>query len=361
MPYDNEFYLASAGAGKTTMVSDYAVNNPTKKILLTTYTHENTTLLQKTISAINGVQPQNVTIMSWFSFLLAECVRPYQNFLYSDERIENLHFVPFISAKFKRRDDIRPFYLSDKTHIYSDKMSDFAYRCNVQSGGLVVQRLEQLIDVFILDEAQDISGWDLDFIGLLLKSKIKVIMVGDVRQRTYSTSQSMKNKKFSDDIYSWFTHLQAKGYGEVKLLNRSYRCIQSICDFSDSLFPTLPQTTSLNKGEHSHIGLYTLDPADLHRYCELYTPQILGYNIAAAKKAMGLPMRNFGVVKGQTYNHVVIIPTGPIEKFLGCGDIAKIEATKEKLYVAITRARFSVAFLRARPASIQSILKWSSP
>lgn len=107
--------------------------------------------------------------MSWFSFLLCECIRPYQNYLY-EERIENLHFVPYISAKYKRRDNIQQFYFSDKTHIFSDKMSDFAFRCNEVSNGLVIKRLEQLFDVFILDEAQDIAGWDFDFISLLLKS-----------------------------------------------------------------------------------------------------------------------------------------------------------------------------------------------
>lgn len=343
------------------MVADYAIKHATKKILLTTYTHENTTLLQKTINGMGGVQPQNVTVTSWFSFLLTECVRPYQNYLYPDERIENLHFIPYISGKFKRRDDVQKFYLSNRTHIYSDKMSDFAYRCNELSGGLVVKRLEQLIDVFILDEAQDISGWDLDFIEMLLKSTIKVIMVGDVRQRTYSTSQSTKNKKFSDDIYSWFSHLATKGYGEVKLLNQSYRCIQPICDFSDALFPALPKTTSLNDKPHEHTGIYTLASADLHIYCELFSPQILVHDKRAAKKALGWPVRNFGVVKGQTYNHVLIVPTNPIEKYLCSGNIAEVENGIEKLYVAITRARYSVAFLTSCTPAIPCLTKWECP
>lgn len=360
MLYNNEFYLASAGAGKTTMVANYAIKHPTQKILLTTYTHENTSLLQKTICIANGIQPQNVTIMSWFSFLLSECVRPYQNFIYADKRIENLHFIPFISAKFKSRHDIKQFYLSNSTHIFSDKMSDFAYHCNEASKGLVIKRLEQLIDVFILDESQDISGWDLDFIELLLKSNIKVIMVGDVRQRTYSTSKSTKNKKFSD-IYLWFTYLQCKGYGKVKLLNQSYRCIQTICDFADALFPSLPKTISLNDVNIEHKGIYTLSPPDLNKYCNLYSPQILGHDKRAASKTSGLPVNNFGAVKGQTYNHVVIVPTNPIEKYLCSGDSENINSGREKLYVAVTRARYSVAFLTNCNPIIQNIKRWEYP
>ena len=357
MPYNNEFYLASAGAGKTTLVVNYAVKHPNQKILLTTYTHENTALLQETICTNNGFQPSNVIIMSWFSFLLSECVRPYQNYIYADMRIDNLDFFPYISAKFSRRTEVKRFYLSSENHIYSDKMSDFACCCNEKSHGLVIKRLEELIDVFILDEAQDISGWDLDFIELLIKSKIKVIMVGDVRQRTYSTSKSIKNKKYSDDIYLWFTHLESAGYGELKLYNQSYRCSQAICDFADELFPTLPKTVSHNHKYEGHTGIYIINSKDLHEYCDLFSPQILAYDKRAKSKALGLSFKNFGVVKGQTYNHVVIIPTKPIETYLGCGD-ATVITSREKLYVAITRARYSVAFLSTCNTPFECIRKW---
>lgn len=339
------------------MVCEYAIQHPEQKILLTTYTHENTTLLYDSINTQHGYLPQNVTVMSWLSFLLSECIRPYQNYLY-DERIENLHFVPYISAKYKRRDNIRQFYLSDSTHIYSDKMSDFAFRCNEASKGLVVKRLEQLFDVFILDEAQDIAGWDFDFIGLLLKSSIKVMMVGDVRQRTYSTSKSAKNKKYSENIYLWFCDLEKEGIGKVKLLNQSHRCIQPICDFADNLFPSLPRTKSLNTFSDCHQGIYRLNPGNLQQYYELYHPQVLVYDKRSASKALGIAVRNFGAVKGQTYSHVVIIPTKPIEKYLCTGDIADVEGSKEKFYVAITRARYSVAFLSSCTNTLPCLANW---
>ncbi|HVJ50703.1 UvrD-helicase domain-containing protein [Desulfitobacterium sp.] len=240
-------------------------------------------------------------------------------------------------------------------------MSDFAYHCNMASDGLVIKRLEQLFDVFILDEAQDISGYDFDFIELLLHSKIKVIMVGDVRQKTYSTTKSTKNKKFSNDIYKWFQHLEAKGYGELTILNQSHRCIQQICDFADALFPALPNSKSLNLNISNHDGIFLVSPCDLTAYYALYKPQILIYDKRAASKANGLPVNNFGAVKGQTYNRVVIIPTKPIEKYLCNGRIAEVESSIEKFYVAITRARHSVAFLATSTPSLPSILKWECP
>lgn len=357
MPYDNEFLLASAGAGKTTQICEYAHTKPSSKILYTTYTHDNTAQLYDTVCLSCGVQPSNVTIMSWFSFLLAECIRPYQHFLYPKYRIENLHFVPFISAKYCSRKDVKRFYLSDDTHIYSDKMSDFAFHCNEASGGLVINRLEHMFDVLIIDEVQDISGYDFNFIEMLLRSRIKVVLVGDTRQKTYSTTQSTKNKRYTNDIYEWFQKMEANGLGAITHLNQSYRCIQPICDFADALFPGLPATKSLNECTTGHDGIFYLEPKDLHEYYKRYNPQILVYNKSAESKAMGYPLRNYGAVKGQTFSRVLIIPTQKIEQYLCSGDINCVASIMEKFYVAITRARFSVAFLTGCTPTLP-LTKW---
>lgn len=57
----------------------------------------------------------------------------------------------------------------------------------------------------------------------------------------------------------------------------------------------------------------------------------------------------FGESKGRTCDHVLIVPTEPVIKFLkkmanpfGNSSTA---ISKNKLYVAITRARYSVAFI----------------
>ena len=80
--------------------------------------------------------------------------------------------------------------------------------------------------------------------------------------------------------------------------------------------------------------------------------------IGELPQALGLPVNNFGVVKGQTYDRVIIIPTLSIEKYLCSGNIAEIESGKEKLYVAITRAKYSVAFLTDCTPKISNIEKW---
>ncbi len=53
----------------------------------------------------------------------------------------------------------------------------------------------------------------------------------------------------------------------------------------------------------------------------------------------------YGSSKGLSFNRVLIYPTTNIKKWLlGCS-VTLAKMTKAKLYVAITRARYSVAFL----------------
>jgi DNA helicase-2/ATP-dependent DNA helicase PcrA len=53
---------------------------------------------------------------------------------------------------------------------------------------------------------------------------------------------------------------------------------------------------------------------------------------------------NIGVAKGSTFDRVMIFPTKPMLRYLDDKDETKLKAP-ERLYVAVTRARFSVAFV----------------
>ena len=71
---------------------------------------------------------------------------------------------------------------------------------------------------------------------------------------------------------------------------------------------------------------------------------------------------NFGISKGLTFDRVLIRPTEKIMDFLKYGSIP--EKAKEKLYIAITRARYSVGFIVPNEVDLDSfynkkIIEWS--
>ena len=219
MPSTNRVIVSAAGSGKTTNIVQDAISKPHEKIAILTYTINNLEEIREKIYQLNGSIPSNVTVMSWFTFLLQECVRPYQNFFYDKQRIESIAFVNYRSALFAQKANIEKYFLSGN-NIFTDKISEFALLCNQYSKGLVVKRLCDMFDGIYIDEVQDLAGYDLDLIELFLQSKMNLVLVGDNRQATYATNSSAKNNKYKgykiDDL---FTIWEKKGFCKKRVPN----------------------------------------------------------------------------------------------------------------------------------------------
>ncbi|WP_442598401.1 UvrD-helicase domain-containing protein [Parapusillimonas sp. JC17] len=59
-----------------------------------------------------------------------------------------------------------------------------------------MRRLRQRFAHIIIDEIQDMAGYDLDLLELMLRSNVRVTFVGDHRQATFATNNAPKNKAF---------------------------------------------------------------------------------------------------------------------------------------------------------------------
>ena len=175
---ENEIVIAAAGSRKTTLVVEEALQGVDKKILILTYTTENLKQINDYLIDKNGAIPTNVTIQSWYSFLLADGVRPYQNFVYDEKRIKGIYFPKFVydkaripsihfqegrSAIYARKCDVDIYFLTKSKKIYTDKIAEFACLCNSKTEGLVIDRLECIYDHIYIDEVQDLAGYDFDF------------------------------------------------------------------------------------------------------------------------------------------------------------------------------------------------------
>ncbi|GAB3831692.1 hypothetical protein ACFPIJ_29525 [Dactylosporangium cerinum] len=65
---------------------------------------------------------------------------------------------------------------------------------------------------------------------------------------------------------------------------------------------------------------------------------------SCAVQTMGLPALTIGLFKGSTYDRVHIFPTKLILAYLRTAEPSPLKAP-DRLYVAVTRARHSVAFV----------------
>ncbi len=334
----NKVIVACAGSGKTTFIVGEALKVKNSNVLITTYTNENIDQINKSIIEQNGFIPQNIQVVSWFTFLLRDGVRPYQNCMTVSPRVESIFFQNTLN-RFHKKDD----YLTKNNYIYSQKLSEFVFECDKKSGGLVIKRLGKIYSHIFIDELQDFTGYDLNFFEELFKSSITITAVGDPRQSTFATNNSSKNLKYKgSNIYEWLQDQEKKGNVSIEERTECHRCNQIICDYADLLYPLLPKTTSKNIITTNHDGVFLIQKHELDDYVKQHTPVILRYN--KRSKTFGYTALNIGLSKGRTYDRVLVFPTKTMLEFIRTKDHTKA-GDISKLYVAITRARYSVTFV----------------
>lgn len=341
---DDSIVLAAAGSGKTTTAVKLACENTQKRTALITYTLNGRSELEARAYREFGAVPPQVTIATWYSFVLTHFVRPYQNHLH-ERRIDTINFerAPTSRRRF-RKSQVAGYYFSSPKRIWSDRATDFACSVIDETDGLPISRVQRIFDRIIVDEAQDLAGWDLELIEHLLKSTVEMALIGDHRQATFLTNDNPKNRKFAGEkIIDKFAEWERVDLVEIKHQSHSHRCVQSICDFADQFFPDCEPTTSHNQDVTGHDGVYLVRQADVERYFETFAPQTLQWS-KAGRARVGSPI-NFGDSKGMTFERVLIYPHAKFQKFLKTGHMDLEGQSKTKTYVAVTRARKSVAIV----------------
>jgi hypothetical protein len=337
----NVAIIAAAGARKTQTVIDAALADPSQRVLITTYTNENLRQIATRIEQSKSVIPAHVRIAGWFSFLLSDGVRPYQSSLFDEANV--VAGLNFVGQRHQFAKGGTTAYFIDRNHdVYRDGASDLVCKLDTKSAGSVIRRLEAIYDHIYIDEVQDLVGYDLDFLDLLFASRIAVTVVGDPRQHTFATNNGPKNKRYRGaGFLEWLDKRVDICRREDRVI--SDRCNEEICEFASELFPQFPAMTSGHQIVTGHDGIHFVSRFEVLDYADTHQPQVLRYNKRA--NTQGLPAINFGVSKGSTYDRVLIFPTKPILEYLEHRDPSKLKKP-EALYVAVTRARYSVAFVK---------------
>ncbi len=354
---NNKLIIAAAGSGKTTFLVNEALKRKDGKILITTYTQANEEEIRRKFIKINKCIPENVTIQTWFSFLLQHGARPYQGCRF-DKDINGLVLINGISAKGVAEKDTQKHYFTENQKIYSDKLSKFVVKCNEQSNGSVIDRLSRIYTDIFIDEVQDLAGYDLDFLKLLFECKANVLLVGDPRQGTYSTNNSSKNKKFKKaKIINFFEDESIAIEKDDSSLTINYRSCSPICDLSNKLYPNLKKTTSGNTNNTEHDGVFFISKNDIGNYLLKYKPTQLRWDSRTVISESSRVL-TFGLSKGLEFERVVIYPTPQFVAWIKNNDSELAPTSRSKFYVAITRASCSVGIVCDEDLKIDGIEKF---
>ncbi len=325
---DNRLILAVAGAGKTT----YIIRKLTleKRALIITYTNNNFENLRTSVIDKFGYIPPNITIMTYFSFIHSFCYLPY---LKDECKTNGIFFKPNINQYAKGRSR----YITNGDRLYSNRISKFIMEKGILKN--VIERIERYFDLLFIDEIQDFAGNDFNFLLSLNTLKIPQLYVGDFYQHTFDTSRDgIVNGTLHDDLQKykeWYTKI---GFDiDEETLSRSYRCGPVICDY---ISRNLGISIKSHKQDKSYIK-FTKDEADVKELFLNNTIIKLFYQKHYAYKKY---TRNWGDSKGenQYLDICVALNDGTYKKYCSSELHNLPEQTKNKLYVALTRANRNV-------------------
>jgi DNA helicase II / ATP-dependent DNA helicase PcrA len=381
----NKLIIATAGAGKTTFLIREALKIKEGHILILTYTEANETEIKKKLSveSPDHLTPNNITIQTWFTFLLKHGVEPYQggynDFLFEKE-IKGMVFsegksgLHYINSRgfpvfWGEEDNFKKFYFSSDFKIFSDKISKLVVSCNDCTKGEIINRLSRIYSHILIDEIQDLAGYDLEILKLFFKSNIQIVLVGDPRQVIYLTHHESKYTAYKEGKIKEFIKDKCNSICDIdeETLKYSHRNNKEICDFSSKLYPDLPISESCNcekcrRNKTDHTGIYLVKESQVYDYIATYNPTVLKPKNSVA------PEWNFGKSKGMTFRRVLIYPTGTIIQYLKDGKLTRIVKGKAekafdiaKFYVAITRPRYSAAIVydySERESFIDGVQRW---
>ena len=222
---DKRVIFAVAGSGKTTHIVNSL--NRDKRSLIVTYTNANYRNLQrKIIKKFDGKWPETITLMSYFSFLYGFCFKP---FLADRVNAKGIYY-----GKNEKRgvNQTQPeYYKTDGRYLYSNRLVLLLEKQYVIAD--IKERITTYFDEFVIDEVQDISGRDFNFLEHLMDTDIDLLFVGDFYQHTFDTSRDGNvNQSLFNDKKKYEKRFSDKGlYIDNETLTCSWRCGKKICDF----------------------------------------------------------------------------------------------------------------------------------
>ena len=330
---DKRVIYAVAGSGKTTHIVNGLSDQ--KRSLIITYTNGNFANIRKKVcEKFNGKWPENITLMTYFSFLYGFCYKP---FLSDTIKAKGLLYEAN-PDRYAKQDQLQ-YFLSKGRYLYSNRVSLLLDKAKVLDD--INSRIKTYFDEFIIDEVQDIGGRDFSFLEQLMTTDINMLFVGDFNQHTFDTSRDGNvNKTLYNDRATNEAHFVNKGFTiDNTTLKNSWRCSKNVCDYIRSNIGVEIYSNRLGKDNTSIEFVSNID--FVRRILD--DDQIIKLHYQNGSKG-GIGHKNWGETKGEDhYQDVCVLLNKTTAKKRKADKLLELpQSTKNKLYVAITRARGNV-------------------
>ncbi len=335
---DKRIIFSVAGSGKTTkIVNSLSLEN---RSLIITYTENNATNLKHRIINKFGYFPENIKVFTYFNFIYSFCYKPFCA-IKIKARGMNWKIPPARTNKIPRNNI--HFYLDSNKRLYHNRLGKFLQQFEIVP--LIIQRIEKYFDELYVDEVQDFAGHDFNLLIDLMEANLKILLVGDFFQHTFDTSRDgVVNRSLHTNYTKYKNRFMKAGVAlDEETLSSSYRCSPTVCSFIEN---NLLINISSHREDTVRIELLTEEEEILKIIKCDKTVKLFYKN----HKTFGLYSQNWGSSKGlDHFQDVCVILNKTTFKNYNENKLSSLaEQTKNKLYVACTRARGNLFFIEEK-------------
>ena len=322
---------AVAGSGKTTLIIKTCREiGFSSDIAIITYTIANQENLNKSIIEEFGFMPKNIHLFGYFEFLYRFCYLPYSERKNKGICFEMPHFK-------------NPSYYTGDGRIYSNKLAKYI----LQEPSRYINRISKYFEYLFLDEIQDLTADDFDWMLSLVSTDIFVTGVGDFYQSTFASSiRGNKNKNLYSNYGAYKKRFEEKGFDfDDTSLSKSYRCNNAVCSFIRTNLNIEIYSTDDKESEDDET-YFISNIEDIERIMNDDSIKKLFYQKHYVYKCNS---DNWGNSKGCTFSDVcVVLNNTTYTKFKKSELCDLAPATLSKFYVACSRTKGRLYFIEEK-------------
>jgi len=333
---DKRLILSVAGSGKTRYILERL--NLDENILILTYTINNEENIRNRIIDKFTFFPTNITLSTYFHFLYSFCYKPFLSYKLRDSGIE-WNMLPIRKKGITKKKIL--YYMNPYKRLYHNRLALLVKdKCSED----VKARVEKYFDRLFIDEVQDFGGHDFNFLELLVSCQIPCCFVGDYYQHTFDTSRDGNtNKTLHDDFEKYKAKIEQINLDNDEIsLMKSWRCSKSVCDFVTKKIGIKIES---HHNENKVVRLLE-DSNEISRVLNDDNIIKLVYDLDYTYHCN---TRNWGASKGEDkYNDVCVVLPKNSYNALVSNKLNELKPkTRNKLYVACTRAKGNLYFVHA--------------
>lgn len=356
----NRVLLAVAGGRKTQRIIDWCGDLPASATpLILTYTETSQRDLRQRL--LEAKVCCKTTVIGWYSFLMEYFVRPYLPSLPG-----LFSFDHPVSGVFLENGPVAWNLTGRKRYFTNDGQAKTSTLDELVRNKILMAeeidplgRLGSMHSHIFVDEAQDLSGGDLDILETLFSAMDCITLVADPRQSVLSTNRSSQKNKASAGLglREWAACLPSVSLEDSR---ETWRFGADIAVFSDRVLDPRHGYSATLSNRYSplsiHEGVFTVALSDAPAYLQAF-PDAVELRAERRQAVVNSDTAiNFGLSKGLTFERTVVYVQKTVQTFLhqcawdsarGMGSTVKELAPKtaSNFYVAITRAEKSVALV----------------